>query len=777
MARKSKEPIRSVVEPYLTEEIITDTLEQNYMPYAMSVIVSRAIPEIDGFKPSHRKLLYTMYKMGLQTSTRTKSANVVGQTMKLNPHGDQAIYETMVRMTRGNEALLHPYVDSKGNFGKQYSRDMQYAAPRYTEVALEPFCREIFAGIDRDAVDLIDNYDGTLKEPLLLPVSFPSVLINANQGIAVGMASNVCSFNLEEVCKATVAFIDDPSCDLLDIMPAPDFSGGAELLYDRDQMKAIYQTGRGGFKLRGRYTVDRKNNLIEVSEIPYSTTIEQIIEDIGRQIKSGKLKEVLDVRDETDLNGLKVTIDYRRTADPDQVMKKLFASTPLVSSFSCNFNILVNGHPRVMGVRQILAEWLIFRRGAVRREVGFDLRSKQDRLHLLVGLEQILLDIDKAIRIVRQTKLEEEVVPNLMEGFGIDETQAEYVAEIKLRNLNRQYILRRTADIKKLKSEIRSLKKKLADPSLIDADIKETLLRVAEQYGQPRRTQLIDLDDVEMLTEEDLIKDFRLKAFLTRDGYLKKLALTSLRSAGELKTKEDDAIVQEVAATNRSELIFLTNHCNAYKVFLHELEDQRPSDLGAYLPNELDMDEGELPLFMIAPGENYSGSLLVGFRNGKVARLPLNSYQTKTRRKKLVKAFSDASPAVGFALIRSVDEMTEEETAQLTDAPEVAVKNTDDVFMLSDTNKAVLFDADLITEKVTRDTVGVQVLSGKRRGDVVLFKSALETREDLEDAEHYRIRKIPHIGYYLKEDTLEYRQIGLSEMTATSNVEAAKNED
>lgn len=753
MPKKKKDEPRPRVEPYLTSEVITDTLEKNYMPYAMSVIISRAIPELDGFKPAHRKLLYTMYKMGLLSGSRTKSANVVGQTMKLNPHGDQAIYDTLVRMTRGNGALLHPYIDSKGNFGKQYSRDMQCAAPRYTEVALEPFCKEIFRAIDKDTVDMVDNYDGTMKEPVLLPVTYPSILVNANQGIAVGMASNICSFNLAEVCRATAAFIDDPMTDLMEHMPAPDFSGGAELIYDREQMEAIYKTGRGSFRLRARYNYDKKNSLIEITEIPYTTTIEQIIDDIAKLVKAGKGREIVDVRDETDLKGLKIAIELKRSADADALMTRLFSQTSLESTFACNFNMLINGHPRVLGVRQILGEWLNFRRHCLRRELGYDLARKQERLHLLQGLETILLDIDKAIRIIRETEKEDEVVPNLCAGFGIDEIQAEYVAEIKLRNLNRQYILKRTADIKALKSDIRKLKKKLSSPELIDEDIKDTLLKVAEDYGQERKTSLVHAHEVEVLTAQDMIEDFRLKAFLTRHGYLKKLALTSLRSAGELKTKDDDEIMMQVEATNTMELIFLTDHCNAYKIFLHEIEDQKPADLGAYLPNVLDMEPEEQVLFMILPGAEYKGSLMIGFENGKVARIPVASYQTKNRRKKLLGAYSDKSPACGFVLIGA----DEGNTASAPTEKEA------DCIMVSNSNKVVLFAPTLIDEKTTRSTQGIQVLAGKKRGDAVLFRRA--EGAEIDEIEYYRIRKIPSVGYYLREETMSFRQIGLDEVT------------
>lgn len=753
MSRQKSVPPVPAAEPHLTEEIITDTLEKNYMPYAMSVIVSRAIPEIDGFKPAHRKLLYTMYRMGLLSGQRTKSANVVGQTMKLNPHGDQAIYDTLVRMTAGNAALLHPYIDSKGNFGKQFSRDMQCAAPRYTEVALEGLCEELFQSIDHETVDMVDNYDGTMQEPMLLPVTFPSILVNANQGIAVGMASNICSFNLTEVCQAAAAFIDDTSADLMPLMPAPDFSGGASLIYDEEQMRAIYRTGRGSFKLRACYCYDKSSHIVEVTAIPYTTTVEQIIDDIAKLVKAGKAKEITDVRDETDLKGLKLAIELRRSADPEALMQKLFSQTSLESSFACNFNLLINSRPRVLGVRQIIAEWLTFRRSCVRREVTFDLNAKQARLHLLEGLERILLDIDKAIRLIRETEREAEVVPNLCAGFDIDTVQAEYVADIRLRHLNRQYILKRTADIQKLKAEIREMEKTLKNPARIDARIRATLLDVAERYGKPRQTQLIHADKVEVLSGTDLIDDFKLKAFLTRDGYLKKLALTSLRSAGDLKTKEGDEIVQALEASNHMELIFLTSRCNAYKICLHEFEDQKPSDLGAYLPHVLDLAPQEQVIFMLLPGSDYRGSLMFGFRNGKVARIPIAAYQTKNRRRKLLNAFSDQSPVCGVVALQPSPEAPES-------IPEI------DCVMLSDSNKVVLFASDLIGEKTTRQTQGIQVLSGRRRGEVQLF-ATLEALQ-LAEAEYYRIRKIPSVGYYLKEEMLDYRQLSIGDLTGVS---------
>ena len=575
MARKKKEDINSdSLKAKLTDsnakdmpaidQPITEMLEINYMPYAMSVIVSRAIPEIDGFKPSHRKLLYTMYKMGLLGGNRTKSANVVGQTMKLNPHGDQAIYDTMVRLTRGNGSLLHPFVDSKGNFGKQYSRDMQCAAPRYTEVRLEKICEEIFKGIDRDAVDMIDNYDGTLKEPTLLPTTFPAVLVNANQGIAVGMASNICSFNLAEVCAATEAYMRDPNTDLLEIMPAPDFSGGGKILYNKDQMKAIYDTGKGTFSVRAKYNVDKAKNLIEITEIPYSTSVEAIIDNIADLVKSKKASEIADIRDETDLDGLKITIDCKRGTDHEQLMTKLFRFTKLEDTFSCNFNILIDGSPRVMGIAQILDEWLKWRRTCVCRELSFNLAKMKKRLHLLDGLAVILLDIDKAIKIIRETELEADVIPNLMTGFGIDEEQAEFVAEIKLRNINKQYILNRISDRDKLKADIADTEDLLGSPRRINNLIAKTLREVAEKYGQPRKSELVGMEETETFEETAVIPDYRLHLMLTRHGYLKKHTMKSLQSAGELKTKDDDEIFMGFECENKSDLLIFTDKCNLY---------------------------------------------------------------------------------------------------------------------------------------------------------------------------------------------------------------------
>lgn len=725
----------------IVQQVITDTLEMNYMPYAMSVIVSRAIPEIDGFKPSHRKLLYTMYKMGLMTGARTKSANIVGQTMKLNPHGDQAIYETMVRLTRGNASLLHPYIDSKGNFGKQYSRDMQYAAARYTEARLDKICEELFRNIDHDTIEFVDNYDGSMLEPTLLPATFPSILVNQNQGIAVGMASNIAPFNLREVCEATKRYIDDPGSDLQDVLPAPDFPGGAQLIYDEDQARQILKSGRGSFKMRAIYTVDKKNSCIEILEIPYSTTVEQVIDDVTNLVKNGKIKEISDMRDETDLDGLKLTIDYKRSVDPDALMTKLYMMTNLECGFSCNFNILVNGTPRVMGIKQILGEWLSFRRNCVRRETAYDLQKKQERLHLLQGLEKILLDIDKAIAIIRKTERETDVVPNLCEGFEIDELQAEFVAEIRLRNLNRQYILNRVADTKKLKQEIRELKKLLGDSRLIDERIKSDLDRVSTKYGRARRTQLIHEEKIERITKAQLIPDYRLRLFLTNENYLKKLAYTSLRSAGDLKTKEGDYIVQDIEGTNRDELLLFSNKSNLYKYQVHEIADHRPSEFGEYLTNLLDMEEDE-KIVAIHVAAEYEGEVIFAFENGKCARVEMASYITKTKRRKLVNAYSSKSPLIGLFY----------------------QQETEDFILKSSDGKVCLFDSSLVPKLASRSNQGVQVLrlNAKRRQKLTSFKRAASVT--LADAERYRVRTLPGRGLFLKEELLESRQPDLAEV-------------
>ena len=752
MARKKKEDINSdSLKARLTDsnakdmpaidQPITEMLEINYMPYAMSVIVSRAIPEIDGFKPSHRKLLYTMYKMGLLGGNRTKSANVVGQTMKLNPHGDQAIYDTMVRLTRGNGSLLHPFVDSKGNFGKQYSRDMQCAAPRYTEVRLEKICEEIFKGIDKDAVDMVDNYDGTLKEPTLLPTTFPAVLVNANQGIAVGMASNICSFNLAEVCAATEAYMRDPSADLLEIMPAPDFSGGGKILYDKNQMKAIYDTGKGTFSVRAKYQVDKAKNLIEITEIPYSTSVEAIIDNIADLVKSGKAKEIADIRDETDLDGLKITIDCKRGTDHEQLMTKLFRFTKLEDTFSCNFNILIDGSPRVMGIAQILDEWLKWRRTCVCRELSYNLDKMKKKLHLLDGLAVILLDIDKAIKIIRETELEADVIPNLMKGFGIDEEQAEYVAEIKLRNINKQYIINRISDRDKLKEDIADTEDLLNSPRRINNLIAKTLKEVAEKYGQPRKSELVGMEETETFVESAVIPDYRLHLMLTRHGYLKKHTMKSLQSAGELKTKDDDEIFMGFECENKSDLLIFTDKCNLYKTHVYDFTDTKPGDLGHYLNSELEMEDGERPMFMISTTD-YKGILFIAFENGKAARFPISAYETKQNRKKLINAYFDGSKAIGFMLL---DE---------TEDPDLIVTNSLD--------KAAVFKASLIPLKTTRTTQGVQLLVSKKGS--VLKSLARLAEVDVQDPEYYRIRKVPAIGYYIREHSLEAKQVSFDDL-------------
>ena len=752
MARKKKEDINSdSLKAKLTDsnakdmpaidQPITEMLEINYMPYAMSVIVSRAIPEIDGFKPSHRKLLYTMYKMGLLGGNRTKSANVVGQTMKLNPHGDQAIYDTMVRLTRGNGSLLHPFVDSKGNFGKQYSRDMQCAAPRYTEVRLEKICEEIFKGIDKDAVDMIDNYDGTLKEPSLLPTTFPAVLVNANQGIAVGMASNICSFNLAEVCAATEAYMRDPNTDLLEIMPAPDFSGGGKILYSKEQMKAIYDTGKGTFSVRAKYRVDKSKNLIEITEIPYSTSVEAIIDNIADLVKAKKASEIADIRDETDLDGLKITIDCKRGTDHEQLMTKLFRFTKLEDTFSCNFNILIDGSPRVMGIGQILDEWLKWRRTCVCRELAFNLDKMKKRLHLLDGLAVILLDIDKAIKIIRETELEADVIPNLMKGFGIDEEQAEYVAEIKLRNINKQYIINRISDRDKLKADIADTEDLLGSPRRINNLIAKTLREVAEKYGQPRRSELVLAEETETFVESAVIPDYRLHLMLTRHGYLKKHTMKSLQSAGELKTKDDDEIFMGFECENKSDLLIFTDKCNLYKTHVYDFSDTKPGDLGHFLNSELEMEDGERPMFMISTTD-YKGILFIAFENGKAARFPISSYETKQNRKKLINAYFDGSKAVGFMLLAEDED------------PDLIVTNSLD--------KAAVFKASLIPLKTTRTTQGVQLLVSKK-GSVLRSLSRL-AEVDVQDPEYYRIRKVPAIGYYIRENSLEAKQVSFDDL-------------
>lgn len=667
---------------------ITATLEQNYMPYAMSVIMSRAIPEIDGFKPSHRKILYTMYKMGLLTGSRTKSANIVGQTMKLNPHGDAAIYETMVRLSRGYEALLHPYVDSKGNFGKFYSRDMAWAASRYTEAKLDDICQELFRDIDRDTVDFVDNYDNSMKEPTLLPAAFPSILVNANTGIAVGMASNICPFNLAEVCQTTIALIRDPDFDVASTLQAPDFPGGGQAVYDRAAMEEIYRTGRGGVKIRCRYSYDKTANCIDVTQIPPTTTIEAIVEKVVDLVRQGKLKEISDIRDETGLGGLKITIDLKRGVDPERLMQRLFKMTPLEDSFSCNFNVLISGVPQVLGVRDLLLEWVAFRVECVRRRTHFDLRKKKEKLHLLRGLQAILLDIDKAIKIVRETEEEAEVVPNLMIGFGIDEIQAEYVAEIKLRHLNREYILKRTQETSELEQEIARLQELMESRAKIQSVIIAELKEVEKKYGQPRRTQLVYASDLEVAEPEQEIDDYPVHLFFTREGYFKKITPQSLRMSGEQKLKEGDAVTQTEEATNACDLLFFTDRCQVYKMRASDLSDGKASVLGEYIPAKAGMDEGENAIYMV-PTTDYQGYMLFLFENGKAAKVELSAYATKTNRRKLVGAYSDKSPLVAVMYL----------------------KEDRDLVLTGTNGRLLLVNTGAIPDKATRTTQGVFVMT------------------------------------------------------------------
>ena len=731
MAKKKNEP-EVIISAPISEQPITETLEKNYMPYAMSVIVSRAIPEIDGLKLSHRKLLYTMYKMGLLGGKMTKSANVVGQTMKLNPHGDQAIYATMVRLTEGNETLLLPLVESKGNFGKQYSRDMAYAASRYTEVRLAPVCAEFFGDINKNTVKFVDNYDGEMQEPTLLPVAFPNILVNPNLGIAVGMASNICSFNLGEVCEATIAYMKNPDCDIMEHMPAPDFPLGGNLIYNRQQMEEIYSTGRGSFKLRAEYSYDKKNNCIEVLEIPYSTTIEAIIEKLMELIKANKLKEISDVRDETGLDGFKLTIDLKRGVDPDALMLKLFKMTPLEDSFSCNFNVLINNAPNVLGVREILGEWVKFRIDCLKRGMQFDINKKTERLHLLTGLKKILLDIDKAVSIIRRTELESDVVPNLMTGFDIDKIQAEYVAEIKLRNLNREYILNRTADIEKLIADIDELNRILSSDKEIKKVISSQLRDIAKKYAKPRRTRLISDGEIEVYSESSTIEDYPVTLFMTRDGYLKKVTYQSLRSTtSEHKLKEDDIITQTIETANKSELLFFTDKSTVYKMRTYDLPDGKVTAMGEYMPAVLQLEDSEKILYMVVTTD-YSGFMLFAFENGKMARVPLNAYATKTNRKKLIGAYSDKAP---ISTILYFD----------ADAELVA---------FTDNNKALVFSTDKIAEKTTKSTQGVQVMKITKKG-AKLTRVVPTSLCELEDLAHYRTKNIPAAGSFLRKDDIQ----------------------
>lgn len=720
------------------EQQITDTLEENYMPYAMSVIVSRAIPEIDGLKPSHRKLLYTMYKKGLLNGTRTKSANVVGETMKLNPHGDQAIYETMVRMTRGNGALLHPYVDSKGNFGKQYSRDMAFAAPRYTEVKLEKICEELFRDLDKNTVDFVDNYDGELKEPVLLPATFPTILVNPNQGVAVGMATNICSFNLHEICDATCAFIDNENADLLQYIKAPDFSTGGTVIYTKRVLENIIESGRGSVKIRGKYRYDKKNSCIEIYEIPYTTTSEAIMDEIIKIVKDGRIKDITDVRDETDLNGLKITIDVRKASDPDDIMNKLYKFTSLEASFACNFNVLIDGRPKVLGVRGLLAEWLRFRVSCIKRQLAFDIQAKKDRLHLLKGLEKILLDIDKAIKIIRETEKEDLVIPNLMWGFGIDEIQANFIAEIKLRNLNKEYILNKLSEMEKLIQDIADLEDMLGKESRIKTRIKHELRAVEKKYGKDRVTDIINEDEVEVITEDHLIEDYNVRIFLTNEGYLKKIPLTSLRSSPEQKLKENDFIKQEWEWHNKSEILFFSNQQTVYKMKIYELPDSKAGALGDYLQNILGLGAEERILYFVVT-DNYTGELLFAYENGKLSRIPLSAYATKTNRKRLINAYSAAVPIVDLMFLYG-------ET-------EVAVSSSND--------RILVFSSEAVPLKTTKSSQGVQVLKLKKDYKLKYLKKAEEC--GFADFKVYRTKNIPAAGSFLKDADKPAEQLTLFE--------------
>lgn len=712
----------------VVEQHITDTLEVNYMPYAMSVIMSRAIPEIDGFKPSHRKLLYTMYKMGLLQGGTIKSANIVGRTMQLNPHGDAAIYETMIRLARGNESLLHPYVESKGNFGKSYSKNMQYAASRYTEARLAPISAELFRDIDKDTVDFVPNYDNTMTEPTLLPVTFPSVLVNANMGIAVGMASNICSFNLKEICDTTVALIKDPDADITETLKAPDFIGGGQILYDEDKMNEIFRTGRGSFKIRAKYSYDKKNNCIDIYEIPATTTTEAIIDKIVELAKGGKAKEISDIRDETDKKGLKITIDLKRGTDADKLMKKLYKMTPLEDSFGCNFNVLIAGTPRVLGVRELLLEWIAFRTECVNRRVFFDLSKAKDRLHLLEGLQKILLDIDKAIRIIRSTDEESEVVPNLMIGFGIDKIQADYVAEIKLRHLNREYILKKTEDIEKLRAEIEDMEDILASRSRVKKIIVNELSDVVKNYDKPRRSEIIYTSDIDDESEPDEeIPNYPVTLFFTKEGYFKKITPQSLRMSGEQKLKENDEIIETVEATNNTELLFFTDKCRVYKAKAADFDDSKASVLGDYVASKLEMEPDENAVYM-AVTTDYKGFMLFFFENGKLAKIDLSAYETKTNRKKLIKAYCEKFPVVNMFCV--------------TEDKEYVMKST--------SGRILLLNTGAIAVKTTKDSMGVSVMTLKKGHRVSSVKEY--TDGEFVKPARYRTRTLPAAGATLSAD-------------------------
>ena len=736
MARKNKEPEKKKVNTdgimglhgSTVEQAISETLEINYMPYAMSVIVSRAIPEIDGFKPSHRKLLYTMYKMGLLNGGRTKSANIVGQTMRLNPHGDAAIYETMVRLARGNETLLHPFVDSKGNFGKVYSRDMAYAASRYTEAKLDGICGEIFKDIDSDTVDMVDNYDATMKEPSLLPTTFPNVLVSANQGIAVGMASNICSFNLKEVCDTAIALMKNPDHDILETLPGPDFSTGAELLFDEAATREIYSTGRGSFRLRAKWRYVKEGNLIEITEIPYTTATEVIMDKVAELIKAGKIREIADMRDETDLGGLKLTIDLKRGVDPDKLMQKLFRMTTLQDSFPCNFNILIAGMPRVMGVGEILDEWTAWRTDCIKRRLFFQIGKKEEKLHLLKGLERILLDIDKAIRVIRETEMDSEVVPNLMIEFGIDEIQANFVAEIKLRNINKEYILKQTKAISQLEQEIADMRATLESPRKLKNVIISELQEVSKKYGQPRKTEILyNVSETAAEDEEEPVPDYPVTVFVSKEGYLKKITAQSLRMSGEQKFKEGDSLSFARETTNRAEFLVFTDQFQCYKSRLSDFDDGKASLLGDYLPQKLGFEPGENLVSLQFCGD-YNSFVLFFFENGKVAKVPLSAYETKTNRKKLTGAYSDKSPLVAAMVL--------EEDAQIA--------------LYSSDGRAAVFSTAQLLPKTTRNTQGVAVMTLKKKAD--LRDARLLEESGIANPGRYRTKTIPSAGMLLKEE-------------------------
>ena len=737
---KSKENSEIIYAP-AQEQLITDTIEKNYMPYVMSVIVARAIPEIDGLKPSHRKLLYTMYKMGLLTGNRTKSANVVGQTMKLNPHGDMAIYETMVRLTRGNESLLHPFVDSKGSFGKQYSSNMRFAASRYTEVKLDSFCAELFKGIDKDAVDFVPNYDNTMQEPVLLPTTFPNILVTPNKGIAVGMASDICSFNLSEVCDGTIAVLKNPKVStdkIMDIIKAPDFPGGGAILYNREDMRQIYETGSGSVKIRSRYNYDKAQNCIDIIQIPYSTNIEAILNKISDLVKEGKLKEVVDFRDEIDLSGFKLTLDLRRGVDPDKLMLKLFKMTPLEDSFKCNFNVLIDSNPRQMGVVEIIKEWIKFRLGCLKRELSFDLKKKKDKLHLLLGLGKILLDIDKAIRIIRHTEKEEDVIPNLMAGFGIDEIQAEYIAEIKLRNLNKQYIINRINEIEGLQAEIAKIEDILADELKQKALISSQLTEIKKKYGQPRRSQIIHIDDVVIYSEDDEVENYNVRLYMTNEGYFKKITLQSLRGNDEQKFKDGDFLTFTADTDNLADLVFVTNKQQIYRAKVADFECCKASAMGDFLPAKLSMDEGERPVFMrIQKSYPDNEHFVYIFENGKGVRVPASCYETKGNRKKLVNAFSSASPIC--AVFYEIE------------------KDPYEILLVSDAERAITLKTSLIPIKTTRTSGGVTLMTMKK-GNKLSYAT-----DNIPEAytKGYKKLKIPASGVTIPDSDLSALQLSI----------------